>query len=111
MRRVPASPVHGRRRDKPLAFAGSYPSLPLRRAVQYSKGALFMAHLRTVLGEKAFWAGLRAFTRDNAYGTVTSADFQRAMERASGRDLSAHFAEWVYDKGDAAPAAHSSSSS
>ena len=84
--------------DKPLAFAGDYPSLPLRRAVQYSKGALFMAHLRTAIGEEAFWAGLKAFTSENAYGTVTSADFQKAMERASGRDLSALFAEWVYDR-------------
>ena len=97
--------------DKPLAFAGDYPSLPLRRTVQYSKGALFMAHLRIVLGDAAFWAGLKAFTRDNAYGTVTSADFQRAMEHASGRDVSAHFAEWVYDQGESAPAAQSSSSS
>jgi aminopeptidase N len=97
--------------DKPLAFAGDYPSIALRRSVQYSKGALFMAHLRTLLGDRAFWAGLKAFTRENAYGTVTSADFQRAMERASRRDLSALFAEWVYDQGDAAAAAQSSSSS
>lgn len=82
--------------DKPLAFAGSYPSLPVRRAVQYSKGALFMDHLRTMLGERAFWGGLRAYTRQHAGGTVTSVDLQRAMERASRRDLSAVFAEWVY---------------
>lgn len=82
--------------DKPLAFAGDYPSLGMRRAIQYSKGALFMDHLRTLLGEEAFWAGLKAFTRAYAGGTVTSADFQRSMERASGRDLSPLFAKWVY---------------
>ncbi|HEX8533642.1 MAG TPA: M1 family aminopeptidase, partial [Allosphingosinicella sp.] len=82
--------------DKPLAFGGDYPSLGMRRAIQYSKGALFMAHLRTMLGDAAFWAGLKAFTRENAGGTVTSIDLQHAMERASGRDLSAVFAEWVY---------------
>ena len=82
--------------DKPLAWGGQYPSLGARRAVQYSKGALFMAHLRETLGETAFWNGLRDFTRQHAGGTVTSKDFQDAMERASGRDLSATFAEWVY---------------
>jgi aminopeptidase N len=82
--------------DRPLAFAGPYPNLGTRRAIQYSKGALFLEHLRTELGDAAFWAGLRAFTRRHAGGTVTSLDFQRAMERASGRELSGTFKEWVF---------------
>jgi len=82
--------------DKPLAWAGHYPSLGLRRAVQYSKGALFMAELRTTLGEQAFWSGLRRYTRANAGGTVTSIDLQRAMEIASGRDLRPLFKDRVY---------------
>lgn len=84
--------------DKPLAWDGEYPSLRARRAVQYSKGALFLAHLRETIGEESFWNGLRRFTRQHARKTVTSKDFQNAMERASGRDLSATFAEWVYGR-------------
>ena len=87
--------------DKPLAWGGRYPSLGARRGVQYSKGALFLAHLRETIGDDAFWAGLRGFTRRHAGGTVTSRDFQRAMEAASRRDLSPLFAEWVYgESGD-----------
>jgi len=82
--------------DKPLAWRGKYPSLGARRAVQYSKGALFLAHLRETIGDTAFWTGLRAFTRKHAGGTVSSADFQSAMQQASGRDLSSVFNEWVY---------------
>lgn len=82
--------------DKPLAWAGRYPSLSARRAVQYSKGALFLAHLRETIGDTAFWHGLRSFTRRHAGGTVTSRDFQNAMQQASERDLSPMFAEWVY---------------
>ena len=37
--------------DRPLAFGGEYPSLGMRRAIQYSKGALFLVHLRETLGE------------------------------------------------------------
>jgi aminopeptidase N len=82
--------------DRPLAFGGAYPSLAARRAVQYSKGALFLDHLRTLLGEQSFWAGLKLFTRVHAGGVVESRDFQRAFEKASGRDLHATFEEWVY---------------
>lgn len=82
--------------DVPLTFAGEYPSLGVRRAVQYSKGALFMDALRTEVGETAFWNGLRRFTRKHAGGVVESRDFQTAFEQASGRDLSGLFARWVY---------------
>ncbi|WP_420239388.1 M1 family aminopeptidase [Telmatobacter bradus] len=84
--------------DKPLAFDGEYPSIGVRRSVQYSKGALFMERLRSELGDQAFWAGLRCYTREHAGGTVTSIDLEHAMEKASGRDLSALFAEWVFGK-------------
>jgi aminopeptidase N len=82
--------------DRPLAFAGPYPNLGTRRAIQYSKGALFMDHLRRLLGEEPFWAGLRAFTRRHAGGSVTSIDLERAMEQAAHRDLSPVFREWVF---------------
>lgn len=82
--------------DKPLAWKGRYPTLRTRRAVQYSKGALFLDHLRVTLGEEAFWSGLRRYTRAHAGGTVTSLDFERAMEAASGRDLRPLFSEWVF---------------
>src|SRR3546814_17525597 len=81
--------------DKPLAWNGTYPTLGVRRAIQYSKGALFMAQLRVTLGDAAFWSGLRRYTRDHAGGTVSSIDLKRAMEEASGRDLRPLFAEWV----------------
>ena len=81
--------------DVPLDFAGTYPSLRIRRAVQYSKGALFMDRLRRELGEPAFWAALRHYTTENAGRTVTTADFRHAFERSTGRDLSAAFAGWV----------------
>lgn len=85
--------------DKPLAWDGTYPTLGIRRAIHYSKGALFMAQLRSTLGDVAFWSGLRRYTRDHAGGTVTSIDLERAMEASSGRDLRPLFAEWVFGDG------------
>jgi aminopeptidase N len=89
--------------DKPLAFAGPYPNLATRRAVQYSKGALFLDHLRTLLGDEAFWAALKRFTRTHAGGTVDSRDFQRSFEESSGRDLNATFSQWVFGTGAPEP--------
>ena len=81
--------------DKPLEWDGDYPSIGVRRAVQYGKGALFLDHLRRKLGDEAFWAGVKRYTRAHAGGTVTSADLKAAMEAVSGRDLSGDFAQWV----------------
>lgn len=82
--------------DRALAFAGPYPDLRTRRAIQYSKGMLFFVELRRVLGEDAFWRGIRLYTQAHAGGVVESIDMQHAMEQASGRDLGALFREWVY---------------
>jgi aminopeptidase N len=93
-RRVEAAAKAGT--SVPLTSPGPFPSLSARRAIAYSKGALFMDRLRREVGEQKFWAGLRLFTRTYAGMTVVSRDFQRTFERASGRDLSALFNEWVY---------------
>ena len=82
--------------DVPLAYAGQYPSLRIRRAIQYSKAALFLDALRARVGEGVFWRGVAIFTRRHAGGTVTSSDLQRAMQEASGTDLAELFREWVY---------------
>jgi aminopeptidase N len=82
--------------DKPLSWPGEYQSLGVRRAVQYSKGALFMDALRTELGDAVFWAGLKRFTRAHVGGTVNSRDFQRAFEAEAGRSLQPLFDAWVY---------------
>jgi aminopeptidase N len=82
--------------DKALTYKGPYPSLGTRRAIQYSKGALFMDALRTALGDKVFWSALRTYTSQYMGKTVDSQDFQRVFETTSGKDLSALFNSWVY---------------
>lgn len=55
-----------------------------------------MNYLRGILGDGAFWSGLRRYTRAHAGGVVTSIDFERAMEAASRRDFHRIFADWVF---------------
>ena len=62
----------------------------------YQKGALVLHQLRELLGDEAFWKGIRVYTRDHAGQTVTSPDLQHSFETSSGRSLSSFFAERVY---------------
>lgn len=82
-------------RDKPLVFPDWNKPSSDDRAVVYTKGAYAMHLLRVQLGEEAFWRGLRDYTRRHFGGSVTTQDLQAAMERSSGRELSAFFREWA----------------
>jgi len=96
-RRLAASAAAGF--DKPLAWSGTYPSLSVRRGVIYSKGALFLDALRVRLGDELFWRAVRRYTRDHVDGTVTSADFERAVEATAPERAGDLFRTWVDDNG------------
>lgn len=80
-----------RRRLVPEALAR--PEDALSQTV-YSKGAAVLHVLRLAVGERAFWRALRDVQAGGR--TVSTAGFQAAFERASGRDLDALFAFWVF---------------
>ena len=65
----------------------------------YPKGATVLQMLRHQLGDSLFWAGMGTYTRSHALASVTTDDFQRSMERASGRDLTGFFAQWIHGSG------------
>ena len=83
-------------KDKSLVFPDWIRPTGEDRTLVYDKGAYVLHLLREELGERAFWAGLRQYTRTFAGKSVTTSDFQTEMERASGRSLSDFFAKWVY---------------
>ena len=64
-----------------------------------AKGASVLQMLRREVGDSTFWAGVQTYTKSHALGSVITDDFQRAMERASRRDLSRFFAQWVHGSG------------
>ena len=82
--------------DKPLVFPDWDRPTADDRAVVYQKGALVLHELRETLGDTVFWTALRAYTREHVGHSVTTADFQAALEKASGRRLDGFFDEWVY---------------
>jgi hypothetical protein len=65
------------------------------RAVVYDKGAYVLHMLRGLVGEDAFRRGLQSLQRDFLFRKAGTSDVRRALEQASGRDLTAYFDEWV----------------
>jgi aminopeptidase N len=67
----------------------------------YAKAAWVLHMLRYVVGDSAFFRGMRAYAGDPAlrYRSATTGDFQRVMETASGRPLGFFFDEWIFGEG------------
>jgi len=61
----------------------------------YQKGAWILHMLRGLIGDEAFWTGIRNYYQAHMNGHATTADFRGAMERASGRDLGPFLDQWL----------------
>jgi aminopeptidase N len=65
----------------------------------YKKGALTLHMLRGVVGDEAFWSGLREYYRLHRDKNASTADFRRVMEEASGKELGWFFDQWLHRGG------------
>ena len=65
----------------------------------YPGGGSRLHLLRFVLGDEAFFAGIREYVASHADTSVTTADFRGAMERATGADLEGFFQQWFHERG------------
>lgn len=65
----------------------------------YWKGAWVLHMLREEMGDEVFWRGVRDYLTRNRFGDVDTSDLKAALERASGRDLSDYFEQWVWRDG------------
>lgn len=61
----------------------------------YQKGSWLLHMLRGMIGDEAFWSGIRSYYRAHQDGHATTADFRAEMERASGKDLRVFFDQWL----------------
>ncbi|HEX8448400.1 MAG TPA: aminopeptidase N, partial [Allosphingosinicella sp.] len=84
--------AHPVRPDSYMEIANFY------TATVYNKGAELIRMLHTLLGPERFRAGSDLYFERNDGQAVTCEDFVRAMEDASGEDLS-HFRSWYEQAG------------
>jgi hypothetical protein len=55
--------------------------------------------LRAVIGDDKFFQTLKTYVKDNLWKSVTTADFRKAAESASGQDLGYFFIQWIESSG------------
>ncbi|MFD0774446.1 aminopeptidase N, partial [Streptomonospora algeriensis] len=67
--------------------------------ITYAKGASVLKQLVAYVGEDAFFAGVRAYFAEHAWGNTELSDLLRHLEQASGRDLSTWSREWLETAG------------
>jgi aminopeptidase N len=85
-------------KDKSLEFPDWNSPSREDRSIVYNKGGYSLHLLREEMGEQAFWTGLKEYTRKNWGKSVTTKDFQQAMQTASNKNLNRFFKKWVFLK-------------
>ena len=65
------------------------------RALVYNKSASVLHMLRRMIGDDAFFEGLRQFYATSRFQKAGTDDFKRAVEAAAGRPLDRFFDQWI----------------
>jgi aminopeptidase N len=69
----------------------------------YQKGGWTLHMLRRLVGDSAFFRGLRQYYREHRHGNALTDDLQRAMEATSGQPPRWFFDQWLRRPGFATP--------
>jgi len=92
-------------RQDPAAF-NNFPEFYLAHeiahqwwAIVYNKGAAVLHMLRRLIGDQAFFGGLRRYYSENKFQKAGTEDLQRAMEAEAGQSLTRFFEQWIYASG------------
>jgi hypothetical protein len=73
--------------------------MSLLNSNNYPKGAWVLNSLRGLVGDSAFFGGIREYYRRYRNGTSLSADFARVVSSAAGRDLDWYFRQALTQPG------------
>jgi aminopeptidase N len=85
--------------EKPIIDSTATDLLGLLNSNNYPKGSWVLHSLRGLIGDSAFFQGVRRYYREHTHGTALSADFARAMSAAAGQDLTWFFTQGLTQPG------------
>jgi aminopeptidase N len=99
-----------RSRETVLKLEQSLPDTPvvhrnladMRRVLNglvYQKGGWTLHMLRGLIGDAAFWTGIRAYYSRYREKNASSDEFRAVMEEASGKPLDRFFQQWLHRAG------------
>ncbi|MBA2258759.1 MAG: hypothetical protein H0W18_07680 [Acidobacteria bacterium] len=69
---------------------------PVFRSIVYNKAAMALHMLRRLIGDDAFFNGVRDFYDAWEFRKAGTGDFQAVMEKVSGRPLGRFFDAWIF---------------
>lgn len=72
-----------------------YNSEPEYTYCVYIKGVLMLDHLRDIVGETAFYVGLKNYYKENVYKVAKQENFISAFQKASNKDISGIIKSWL----------------
>jgi aminopeptidase N len=101
-------------RDRILADTAAVPRRPvidtietnltaLLNANSYEKGGWTLHMLRRLVGDSAFFRGIRQYYNAHRHGTAVTDDLERAVEAAAGQELDWFFEQWLRRPGFPTP--------
>lgn len=65
----------------------------------YQKGGLVLHYLRNIIGDEAFFEGLRIYLNDRAFNHAEIDHLRLAFEEVTGQDLHWFFNQWFFNSG------------
>jgi aminopeptidase N len=99
MQKAAAAVFEGKATGRPILDSAASDLLGLLNSNNYQKGAWVLHQLRGLVGDSAFFAGLRGYYTVYRDSTALSADFARIMAQAAGQDLDWYFRQALTQPG------------
>jgi len=99
MRQAAARVRSAEARARPILDPAESRLMSLLNANNYQKGSWVLHALRGLLGDSAFFDGLRTFASRYRHGNALSRDFAQVMAEVSGRDLDWYFLQSLTQPG------------
>jgi aminopeptidase N len=65
------------------------------KSIGYGKGAMFFHMLKKLIGEEAFYGGLREFLKEKRFQEASWDDLRNIFDKTSGRSLESFFRQWI----------------
>lgn len=84
---------------KPVVDSQTRNLMQLLNPNAYEKGGWFLHMLRVKLGDKIFFKSIRTYYATYKFKNASTRDFQRIVEKVSGKSLTLFFNQWLYQVG------------
>ncbi|HPZ06609.1 MAG TPA: M1 family aminopeptidase [Candidatus Eremiobacteraeota bacterium] len=85
--------------DLPVIKASEIEEKDLQVAVAYYKGALILKSLELIMGEEAFFNGIKEYVKEYRSKVASTEDFRKVMQKSTSTDLNDFFRSYLDEKG------------